>query len=300
MTDTPGAYDTNDNCVPDQCECFHSGQPIEETALDVEKGESAGYVNNRKNRFISVVTADAGRSQAIRVRFVNLPDDFDPWNGLTFFAGEPREVCENSGQGLGTPPANCSVFAGPTRMFWAAPLVCGKENAHYMDWRGSCSGGTCVGGRNPGQMCMVYDDCVSMVHLYHEGIVPSGLYDVQVVDSDCSPWDETRYSDPLTIRQSRWGDVCGPSGMGACTAVSDGTIDVANDVLGVLDKFANINNLQKARADLEPGDDGTNNGPDFLINVANDVLYCLDAFTGATYPFGPGDPCNPGLSRGGK
>ena len=300
ITNAPGVGDTNDNCVPDQCECFHSGQPIEETALDVEKGESEGNGNNRKNRFISVVTADAGQSQAIRVRFVDLPVPFDLWNGMALFAGEPREVCENSGQGLDVPPANCSVYAGPTRTFWAAPLVCGKENAHYMDWRGTCSGGTCVGGRNPGQMCMVYDDCVSMVHLYHEGIIPSGLYDVQVIDSSCSPWDETRYSDPLAITQSRWGDVCGPSGAGACTAVSDGTVDVTNDVLGVLDKFANVNNLQKARADLEPGDDGFNNGPDLKVNVPNDVLYCLDAFTGATYPFGPGDPCAPGLSRGGK
>jgi hypothetical protein len=78
--------------------------------------------------------------------------------------------------------------------------------------------------------------------------------------------------------------------------VADGTVDVANDVLGVLDKFANVNNLQKARADLEPGDDGAGNGPDFKVNVANDVLYCLNAFTGAPYPFQPGDPCASGLS----
>ncbi len=70
-------------------------------------------------------------------------------------------------------------------------------------------------------------------------------------------------------------------------------------MLGVLDTFANVDNLQKARADLEPGDDGASNGPDFKVNVANDVLYCLDAFTGAPYPFAPGSPCVPGLSREG-
>ncbi len=76
--------------------------------------------------------------------------------------------------------------------------------------------------------------------------------------------------------------------------MSEGTVDVTNDVLGVLDKFANVNSLQKARADLEPGGDGDNNGPDFKVNVANDVLFALDAFTGDPYPFAPGDPCSPG------
>ncbi len=76
--------------------------------------------------------------------------------------------------------------------------------------------------------------------------------------------------------------------MAACSGVADGTVDVANDVLGLLDKFANINDLQKARADIAPVE------VDFIIDVATDVLYCLDAFTGASYPFVPGDPCNPG------
>jgi hypothetical protein len=93
--------------------------------------------------------------------------------------------------------------------------------------------------------------------------------------------------------QAKWGDVCGPGGGGACSGAADGTVDVTNDVLGVLDKFANVSRLQKARADLEPGDFGENNGPDFKVNVANDVLYCLEAFTGASYPFAPGDPCAP-------
>ena len=48
----------------------------------------------------------------------------------------------------------------------------------------------------------------------------------------------------------------------------------------------------------EPGDDavygGTSNGPDFKVTVANDVLFVLDAFAGGSYPFAPGDLCNPG------
>ncbi len=126
------------------------------------------------------------------------------------------------------------------------------------------------------------------------GMLHGGIYDIQVIDNGCSLQDESSYSAALTMIQSVWGDVCGPGPGGACSVVADGTVDVANDVLGVLDKFTNVNYLQKARADLEPGDDGASNSPDFKVNVANDVLYCLDAFTGAPYPFVPGDPCEPG------
>ena len=124
--------------------------------------------------------------------------------------------------------------------------------------------------------------------------MPDGIYDVQVIDSMCSLDTEVAYSVPLTMTQSPWADVCGPGPDRACSGVADEIVDVANDVLGVLDKFANVNDLQKARADLEPGDDGANNGPDFKVNVANDVLFTLSAFGGAPYPFVPGDPCNPG------
>ena len=276
--------DADADGIPDECQCFVSSAPLTDTWGD-------------KNRYISVIAGDPSRSQAIRVRLMNLPPPFDVWNyestGRDFFAGAPREVCENSGEGLEVPAGDCSIFAGPTRTFWAASLVCEIENAHYMDWHGWCDAGACVGGLDPGS-CSVDDDCAYVVHLSHEGIVPTGAYDVQLVDSDCWANLDVNYSQPLAITQATWGDVCGPGPGGACSGVADGTVDVANDVLGVLDKFANVNNLQKARADLEPGDDGNNNGPDFKVNVANDVLYCLDAFTGAPYPFVPGNPCGPG------
>ncbi len=274
------------------CNTDCTGPGIVPGASEAERLFEAGPVN-AKNRFVSIQTADAGRDQAIRVRFVDLPWPFDLWNGMDFYAGVPREVCENSGKGLETAPEDCPS-ALPTDTFWAAPLLCAKGAAHYMDWRGRCDAGTCVGGLNEGEGCLVDDECVEVVHFYHEGLVPGGIYDIQVIDSGCSLQDEAGYSAALTIIQSVWGDVCGPGPGGACSAVADGTVDVANDVLGVLDKFANVNYLQKARADLEPGDDGDNNSPDFKVNVANDVLYCLDAFTGAPYPFVPGDPCNPG------
>jgi hypothetical protein len=220
--------------------------------------------------------------------FEDLPIPYDSWNSTQLWVGQPREVCENSGQGLGVPPALCGPGL-PTDTFWAAPLVCEKAEAHYMDWHGQCDMGACVGGLEPGKECLVHDDCRIKVALHHEGVIPSGLYRIQVIGDDCQNELEDDYSDPLMMLQSRWGDVCGPTGAGACTGQAEGIVDVTNDVLGVLDKFANLNNLQKARADLEPRE------TDFKINVANDVLFTLAAFGAAPYPFLPSGPppCGP-------
>ena len=284
--------DLNANGVPDECECRASSPPVPETLDD---GQVAGVGSiNVKNRFISITAAQAARNQIMRVRLVSLPPPYDVWNGMDFYVGTPREACENSGKGLDVDPADCPA-ALPTDTFWTAPLVCDVNDAYAMNWRGECVGGTCCGGLNEGEACIVDDDCVEYVHLYHEGLVPSGAYDVQVIDNNCALQVEGSYSAPLTIIQSAWGDVCGPGPGGACKGVADGVVDVTNDVLGILDKFANVNSLQKARADIEPGDDGFNNGPDFKVNVASDVLYCLAAFGGAPYPFSPGDPCAPAL-----
>ncbi len=267
--------------------CLPSSPPQPETLAATslqslpETGTGAnasGIALNTKNRFVSILAGDAGRGQAIRVRFVDLPVPFDAWNfantGQDFFVGEPFQACENSGQvRCPNPPTctGCATAGGMAReWFWAAGLVCDKNSAHYMDWT-----------------------TIDVVHLFHEGFVPQGVYDIQLVDSSCPLQDEDSYSVPLTMTQARWGDVCGPGPGGACSAVADGSVDVQNDVLGVLGKFANTFPLQKARADIDPGDDGFNNGPDLKVNVANDVLFALDAFTGAPYPFAPGDPCRP-------
>ena len=241
---------------------------------------------NPTNRYLLFKAGDPKQIQAIRVVFEDLPIPYDSWNNTHMWVGQPFEVCENSGKGLETAPEDCPA-ALPTDTFWAAPLVCEKAEAHYMDWHGQCVTGTCVGGLEPGTACLVDDDCQIKVALHHEGVVPSGFYRIQVIGDDCQNELEDDYSDPLMQFQSLWGDVCGPSGAGACTGPVDGTVDVTNDVLGILDKFTNVSNLQKARGDLEPRE------VDFKVNVANDVLFCLDAFTGGLYPFLPsgGPPC---------
>lgn len=231
---------------------------------------TAEVPNVPKNRYISVVGGNPGMSTALRVTFVSLPSPFDDWNGEKFFVGQPVQACENSGQGLSV--SECGLAGTlPQNWFWAAPLECDPPTVFYTDWS-------------------TYD----VVHLYHEGIVPGGIYNVNAIDIACATDLESNYSLALPMYPSAWGDVCGPGQVGACTDPPDGTVDVQNDVLGVLDKFANVNALEKTRADIAP------QAPDLLVDVFTDVLYCLDAFTGAPFPFTPGaDPCPPQPSRRG-
>ncbi len=275
--------DCNDNSIPDECEedCDGSGIP---DACDISTGvsedcnlngvpdECEGLAANpphwdgvAKNRYISLVTTNPGRQTAIRVAF---------GSSILGFVGEPGEVCENSGHGFVTLPEECPPFAFPTRTFWAAPLVRTSADAHFMDWHGVCVNGACDGGFRQWQSCSVHDDCADVVHVFDETILPSLGYDVQVITEGCPLDKESGYSAPLTMIQSRAGDVCGPGPEGACSGMADGIVDITNDVLGVLDKFANVNDLQKARADIAPRE------RDFIVDVATDVHYCLAAFTG--------------------
>ncbi|MEE9295147.1 MAG: hypothetical protein V3W34_09350 [Phycisphaerae bacterium] len=265
------SQDNNNDGIPDECDCPRSDPP---------QPELLNSKVNVKKRYISILAGDAARIQGLRVRFIDLPPPFDVWNfvntGQNFYVGEPFQICENSSQtrcqDLLDQDQDCGSAGGLMQEWsWAAPLECDKEAAHFIDWT-----------------------TIDVVHLFHEGFVPDGIYDVQVVDGSCSLQEEGSYSTPLTMTQGKWGDICGPGPGGACTGVADGAADVAQDVLGLIDKFQNINALQKSMADLVPGDNGINNGPDFLVTIAGDTLFALDAFQGVPYPFTPGDPCGPG------
>ena len=102
--------------------------PVEETLADTGSSAAVGPPN-RKNRYISVKTADPGRSQAIRVRFQSLPTPFDIWEHDhpervgpgDYFVGEPFQLCENAGQGRRSelqahdPPDDCGPVGGLAR-----------------------------------------------------------------------------------------------------------------------------------------------------------------------------------------
>lgn len=201
-----------------------------------------------RNRYLSFSAGLAGLSQAIRVTFVDLPVPFNMYNGQTTWVAQPRDVSERPGVTDSTPPT--SKFA---------TLACSPV---FMDWGN-----------------------VGLVHVYHAGIVPGGIYDIQVIESNCSTADENNFSPPLKLTQSVWGDVAGSfdSDTRMWTA-PDGSVDIVTDALALLDGFlGQFSSPGKARIDLEP------DTPDQLINII-DLLLGVDAFRGRLYPFSPGPP----------
>ncbi len=222
----------------------------------------AGEPVNQKVRYLSfqVGEADAGREQAMRVTFVDLPAPFDSWNGTKMFVGPPEMYCENAGKRRPPcPPAE------PAAEFRAATL---QSSAGFRDW--STEG---------------------VVHVFHEGIVPGGVYHVQAVDKTCELDLDSSYSDPLIVQMSPWGDLvkdcstcpCGPP---------DGVVGIPTDVTALLDKFRNLAPpsvpcpaVSKVRADLDWAT------PNQRVDIS-DVTFCLDAFRGFDYPF-PAPPTPP-------
>ena len=208
-----------------------------------------------RSRFLSFTDANAGVATAVRVTFVDLPAPLDVFNGTIAWVGEPRAVSELGGLNDATAPT-----------FTAATLQC---DPFVTDWS-------------------VYDS----VEVFYDAIVPGGLYRLQVIAAACDTGLEANYSIPLDAPTGTWSDVAGDFDIGAgAWSAPDGSVDVATDVVAVLDKFGNAPGApSKAYADLEPS------MPDLKINIT-DVVVILDAFSGATYPFDPVSvPCaGPGV-----
>ncbi|MGD2108093.1 MAG: hypothetical protein PVI86_01750 [Phycisphaerae bacterium] len=208
-----------------------------------------------KNRYLSFSEMDSGRQEAIRVKFLSLPG-YEYAEGRQMFVQEPYEVGEASGS------------PGPgAENFWAATLGC---DPFYTDWS-------------------VYD----RIDVHDDAIVPGGLYRVQAVSDNHSPYDELAYSNPLDVRMSAAGDVAGDCGVTPCTA-PQGVVDFV-DVSAVVEKFKNEPTaLRKARADIINTDlqvPPPDNKVDFV-----DIACCIDAFRGQPCPLPgplPDDPCIP-------
>ncbi len=206
------------------------------------------------NRYLSFTEGAFGTSQAVRVTFASLPPPFDLLNGTSLWVGDPRDVSENGG-------AVDPIVGFPN--FKAATLQC---QPFFTDW-----------------------SALGTVHVFHEGIVPGGIYNLQAVDASCPLEIDAAFSPPLMITTAEWGDVAGEfdQAAGAWTA-PNGVVAVIADVVAILDKFASrVGAPSKARADLEPA------LPDQTINIT-DVVSALNAFGGRPFPFTPNlTPCGP-------
>ncbi len=211
-------------------------------------------VENQKIRYLSFSAGDSGQTQAVRVTFKDLPSPYDTWNDVEMWVQEPTRYCENSGKKQ--PP--CPV-AQPSSEFMGATLQC---EPYYTDW-----------------------STFGTVHVYHEGIIPGGVYSIEVVGQSCD-WvndPDDSFSAPLVMTQSKWGDLVKSCAPCPCTP-PDGVINMASDVTAVLDKFRNLEPpdvtcppVAKARADLDW------KTPNQLIDIS-DATCCLDAFRDVPYP----------------
>lgn len=282
------------------CACPPSLPPLPET-IDFQV--------NAKNRFLSVTAGEPGRTQGISVRAVSLPPPFDTFNDQRWFAGDPVQVCENSGQSSNVRPPDCGPSDGlPQAWSWFAPLKCDPLVAEFRDWTALAN--FCVGGANDGGPCAGDGDCLGgscgsdpTVHLYHPGLVPSRLspgggslafpavYDVQMVDVSCDASLVGSYSDPLVMTQAAHGDIIRDVTM-CPNRPPNLTVDVVGDVVSLVNKFVNRACApKKAMADVQPA------MLDFKITIA-DVVAALSGFGGNWYPFVPGDPCAFGRPAG--
>ena len=211
-----------------------------------------------KNRYLSFSAAPPSGAfgDAMRVRFDNLPPPHSVANGRQMWVGQPQLISENPGK---VNPAE----APGSGTFWAATLQC---EPLFLDWT-------------------QFD----VVHVYHRGIVSGASYTIQGVNSACPLDNELSFSFPAQVVTSIWGDLVKDCATSPCGG-PDGSVDVATDVVALLDKFsAAPGSPIKARADLGP------DVPDFIIDIS-DVLGTLDAFSGGGYPFvgpAPVDPCGP-------
>ncbi|MGB2984342.1 MAG: lectin like domain-containing protein [Phycisphaerae bacterium] len=135
----------------------------------------------------------------------------------------------SEGEGLGT--------------FLAAPLQCDE---HYTDW-----------------------STYGTIHVYHEGIVPGGAYEVRTLGESRNVAGVSHRSPPLVVGTNLWGDVvtdsappCGPP---------NGIVDF-NDIASVVDKFRDLPGApSKLLADI---------GPDRVDGIVDfeDIPLTVDAF----------------------
>ena len=167
-----------------------------------------------KNRYLSFVPGRAGRTTALRVKLIDMPAEFEEYEGSHLWVGPPQEISEQSGSSGTDPPT-----------FQGAPLLCEPT---YLDW-----------------------STVGLIHVFSKFIVPGAAFDVQVIDELCDPAQESAYSAALPVTTSLYGDVVGDCSESGCSP-PQGAVDF-DDISAIVDKFIGFPGaLIKARSDITP------------------------------------------------
>ena len=230
---------------------FSGSNACDGSPSDAAQPEMIDEEPNAKNRFLSFSAGVAGSIQAVRVTFVSAPPPYDIWDGSELWVGSPSQVTQAGASVEPTPG-----FAD----FAAATLQC---TPHYDEW---ASQGT--------------------INVFHEGIVPDGVYRIEVISELCDPGSGVGFSEPLEMTTATWGDTVRDRSS-VPNPAADGYVNVV-DALAVLEAFATSPTaIVKQRADLEPA------CVDLKINVS-DILSSLAGFSGLPHPFTPSadDPCD--------
>ncbi|MCH8851791.1 MAG: BPTI/Kunitz domain-containing protein [Planctomycetes bacterium] len=201
------------------------------------------------NRFLIFKAGDPGRNQAIRVTLKGLAPPHDIWDGTQLFVGRPGLVSNAGALIVPDPDGNSANFT-------AAQLQC--QPLCRDDW-----------------------STLGEVHVFHQGIVPTSLYHVDVVDCTCNTTDKTNYSPALSLSTSVFGDTL--ENLAIVPPGPPDNLRNVDDVLGVILSFSSaLSAPRKPRSDIEP------NCLDLLVNIT-DALITLKGFSGGDYaePFPP-------------
>ncbi|MCH7595912.1 MAG: hypothetical protein IID35_05060 [Planctomycetes bacterium] len=276
------SFDCDENGIPDECEadCQPNGRV---DSCDILEGFStdldlngvpdecvyvpppnplADPVGINNNRYISFSVPAGGPTwdarTAIRVTFRSLhhpdPDNIAEYPARDFssFEGQVRWV---------GPPRSFDENEYTDATFIASSLQC---EPYYTDW-----------------------SSVDLLNVTGAGIVPSSIYDVQVVAASCDGFEDicTAKSETLTIETARWGDLVAPfqePGGPPGTASQPDVRDLAA-VVTVL--VLPVPSVPFVRAKLQ----GSRPDSATKINVL-EITFVTDAVKSLNYPFaGPTD-----------
>ena len=230
-------------------ECFVSSSP-ELTMIPDEHGNPVVLTTSR---FLIFTAGDPDRIQAVRVSFEDLPAPFDIWNGSQLWLGPTSEVSENG--------ASVVPVAGFPN-FKAARLEC---EPFFTNWAE-----------------------LGAVSVFHEGIVASGLYRIDVIDETCDPDSKAGFSPTLNLATAKLGDV-----VSTCQTVPCGSPQGSRtvlDVFAILQRFVSSpTSPRKARTEMVPACLD-------LVTTISDVVQGVNGFQGFDYSdfFVPStaDPCD--------
>jgi hypothetical protein len=260
----PGQVDCDNDGKGDACaiaeglstDCNYNGVPDECEPTIVPEAPLGDLSGINKTRFLSLVGpggTSPGTPTCLRVKLVSLHHVNPPYTGAPSI---PFTQSEGQERWVG-PPAQYVESTSSGTTFYASQLQC---TPYYQDW-----------------------STVGLLHVTGSAVVPSSVYDVQLLDISCQGNESTcaAISCPLQIATTRWGDVEQPYSPPSATAQPD-----VGDIAALVKKFQSGPGAPiKARAFLA-GDDAFGNITTLNVDLGfGHIAACVDAFRGRPYPY---------------